>query len=360
MCFKFAGDQMNRARWGSLLFLIILLTGCSEVSTGDVAVPELKVMTHDSFAVTESVIEQFEAENGVRVVFIKSGDTGALINRAILVGVTPEADVLYGVDNTYLSRAIEAGIFEPYQSATFSSIPEEFVLEKNHLVTPIDFGDVCINYDRNYILTHELDVPTTLDAFTNPEYKGMLVVENPATSSPGLAFLLTTVARFGQDGYLDYWRELKTNGVVVVNDWSTAYYTNFSGSSGKGMQPFVISYNTSPAAEVFFAENTPSEPPTAAIIAPLTCFRQIEFAGILKGTLKRDLAGKFIEYMLSIPFQEDMPLQMFVFPVNPEAGLPDIFHTVISLPEQPATLSPETIAENRDRWIQDWMGVMLR
>jgi thiamine transport system substrate-binding protein len=351
---------MNKARWGSLLFLIILLTGCSDPSTSTVVVPELKVITHDSFAVSESIIQQFETENRVKVIFIKSGDTGALLNRVILAGMTPEADVLYGVDNTYLSRAIEAGIFEPYQSTFLTRIPKEFVLEQNHLVTPIDFGDVCINYDRNYLLSHELDVPTTLDAFTDPKYKGMLVVENPATSSPGLAFLLTTIARYGENGYLDYWRELKANGVVVVNDWSTAYYTNFSGSSGKGMQPFVISYNTSPAAEVYFAENTPSEPPTAAITAPLTCFRQIEFAGILKGTLKRDLAAKFIDYMLSVPFQEDMPLQMFVFPVNPEAGLPEVFQTVISLPEKPAILSPETIAENRDRWIQDWMGVILR
>jgi thiamine transport system substrate-binding protein len=351
---------MNRARWGSLLFLIILLTGCSDPSTSTVVVPELKVITHDSFAVSESIIQQFETENRVKVIFIKSGDTGALLNRVLLAGMTPEADVLYGVDNTYLSRAIEAGIFEPYQSASLSLIPKEFVLEQNHLVTPIDFGDVCINYDRIHLLSHELDVPTTLDAFTDPKYKGMLVVENPATSSPGLAFLLTTIARYGENGYLDYWRELKANGVVVVNDWSTAYYTNFSGSSGKGMQPFVISYNTSPAAEVYFAENTPSEPPTAAITAPLTCFRQIEFAGILKGTLKRDLAAKFIDYMLSVPFQEDMPLQMFVFPVNPEAGLPEVFQTVISLPEKPAILSPETIAENRDRWIQDWMGVILR
>jgi thiamine transport system substrate-binding protein len=351
---------MNRTRWGSVLFLVILLTGCSGSSTKTVVVPELKVMTHDSFAVSESIIQQFETDNGVKVVFIKSGDTGALLNRAILSGVTPEADMLYGVDNTYLSRAIEAGIFEPYQSASLTLFPKEFVLEQNHLVTPIDFSDVCINYDRNYLLSHKLGVPTTLDAFTDSRYKGMLVVENPATSSPGLAFLLTTIARYGENGYLDYWRELKANEVVVVNDWSTAYYTNFSGSSGKGMQPFVISYNTSPAAEVYFAEKPPVEPPTVAIIAPFTCFRQIEFAGILKGTLKRALAGKFIDYMLSVPFQEDMPLQMFVFPVNPEAGLPEVFQTAISLPEQPATLSPEVIAENRDRWIQDWMGVMLR
>jgi len=317
-------------------------------------------MTHDSFAVSEPLIKQFEAENNVSVVFIKRGDTGELINSAILAGASPEADVLYGVDNTYLSRAIEAGIFEPYASTAIDRVPVEFILDKDHLVTPIDFGDVCVNYDRNYLLLHDLDVPSTLDAFLESGYRGLLVVENPATSSPGLAFLLTTVARYGQDGYLEYWRELKANGVVVVNDWSTAYYTNFSGSSGKGLQPFVVSYNTSPAAEVYFAENPPAEPPTAAITAPLTCFRQIEFAGILKGTPERDLASKFIDYMLGVSFQADMPLQMFVFPVNPEAGLPRVYQTTVSLPEQPAMLAPELIAKNRDRWIQDWMGVMLR
>jgi thiamine transport system substrate-binding protein len=188
----------------------------------------------------------------------------------------------------------------------------------------------------------------------------MLVVENPATSSPGLAFLLTTIANYGDNAFLDYWQKLKDNGVVVVNDWSTAYYTNFSGSSGKGLQPFVVSYNTSPAAEVYFAASAIFEAPTAAITTSKTCFRQIEFAGILKGTHQEKLAGKFIDYLLQISFQEDMPLQMFVFPVNTDATLPDVFITELSLPEDPIMLPPELISANRDRWIQDWNGVMLR
>lgn len=349
---------MRKIIWS--LFISLLLYGCTGLSRGNTPASELRVLTHDSFDASVSVIAQFENENKVKVVFIKSGDVGSLLNRAILTSSVPEADVLYGIDNTYLSRAIEAGIYEPYKHTQNVTISDEFILEKDNLVTPIDFGDVCINYDRNYISTQKLSIPTSLDDFTKPPYKSMLVVENPATSSPGLAFLLTTVSRFGEEGYLDYWRALKTNGVVVVNDWSTAYYTNFSGSSGKGLQPFVVSYNTSPAAEVFYATDSTAEPPTGAIIAPATCFRQIEFAGVLKGTSQPVLAGKFIDFMLGIPFQEDMPLKMFVYPINPAAALPVEFQTAISLPEKPVSLSPSIISMNRDRWIQEWMGVMLK
>jgi thiamine transport system substrate-binding protein len=346
--------------WRSLLIMGVLLAGCTPALTPENLVVELRVMTHDSFAVSASIIKQFEEENGVTVSFIKSGDTGAMLNRAILTSASPEADVLYGIDNTYLSRALEEDLFVPYRSKMTSRIPEEYIIEPDNLVTPIDFGDVCINYDRHYLKSHNIEPPARLDDFTEPRYRQLLVVENPATSSPGLAFLLTTLANYGEGEYLEYWRRLKDNDVVVVNDWSTAYYTNFSGSSGQGLQPFVVSYNTSPAAEVYFAVNVPGEPPTAAITAPQTCFRQIEFAGILKGARQEELAGKFIDLMLSISFQEDMPLQMFVFPVNPDAGLPDVYTSVIALPEQPVMLAPEFISKNRDRWIQDWNGVMLR
>jgi len=343
-----------------ILGLGIFLASCTTSPTVKVPALELRVMTHDSFAVSESIIRSFETEHSVKVSFIKSGDTGSLLNRAILTSASPEADVLYGIDNTYLSRALEAGLFVPYRSNITDRIPQDFIIEPDNLVTPIDFGDVCINYDRNYLLSNNLEVPNSLDEFTNIRYRGMLVVENPATSSPGLAFLLTTVAYYGESGYLDYWQQLKDNDVVVVNDWSTAYYTNFSGSSGKGLQPFVVSYNTSPAAEVYYAASAIIEPPTASITAAQTCYRQIEFAGILKGTQQEELAGKFIDYLLSNTFQEDMPLQMFVFPVNPDAILPDVFNMAIVIPDQPVMLSPLEISNKRDRWIQEWTGVMLR
>jgi thiamine transport system substrate-binding protein len=223
----------------------------------------------------------------------------------------------------------------------------------------VDYGDVCINYDKAYFAENNLTVPQSLEDLTKAEYEGLLVVENPATSSTGLAFLLATVVHFG-DSFMEYWQALKDNGVVVVDGWETAYYTNFSGSSGNGPQPMVVSYGSSPAAEVIFAETPPDDAPTASIVGPDTCFRQIEFAGILKGTPQRALAEKFIDFMLSKQFQEDVPLQMFVYPVLPDAALPEEFTKYAQAPEQVAALPPEEIAANRDAWIQAWTDVMVQ
>jgi len=319
----------------------------------------LTVMTHDSFAISEDVVAAFEQENNVDVVFLASGDAGEALNKAILAKQAPLADLLFGVDNTFLSRALEAGIFETYQSPAFAGVPDGFKLDPTGQATPVDYGDVCINYDKTYFEQNTLPVPQTLEDLTQPEYQGLLVVENPATSSPGLAFLLATRAHFG-DGYLDYWRDLRTNGLVVVDGWETAYYTNFSGSSGKGLQPMVVSYATSPAAEVIFADPPIEDAPTASIIGPDTCFRQIEFVGILKGTGHRPLAEKFVDFMLSTRFQEDVPLQMFVYPVNPSAQLPEAFIKHAQTAEQTASIAPEEIAANRDKWIDEWTEVVLK
>lgn len=351
---------MNKALCVMVLIISLTITACSGVSTKTSKIPELKVMTHDSFAVSESVIQQFEKQNDIKVTFIKSGDTGSMLNRAILTSASPEADVLFGIDNTYLSRALSADLFEVYRSSLLDRVPEEFILDQSDHVTPIDYGDICINYDRQYFKEHSLAVPQDLIDLTQPKYKGLLVVENPAISSPGLAFLLTTIFRFGEKGYLDYWRNLKGNGLVVVNDWTTAYYTNFSASSGKGPQPMVISYNTSPAAEVYFSNPPLTEAPTGAITTPSTCFRQIEFVGILKGSTNPALAGKFIDDMLSATFQEDIPLQMFMFPIRPDIALPQVYKDNVILVDHSVSLPPDQIAENRDRWIQEWMGVVLR
>jgi thiamine transport system substrate-binding protein len=223
----------------------------------------------------------------------------------------------------------------------------------------VDYGDVCINYDKAWFTENNLPVPQTLEDLTKPEYKGLLVVENPATSSTGLAFLLATVAHYG-DSFTGYWQALKDNGVVVVDGWETAYYNNFSGSSGKGPQPMIVSYGTSPAAEVVYAEKPLDDAPTASILGPDTCFRQIEFVGILKGTQHRALAEKFVDFMLGKQFQEDVPLQMFVYPVHPDAALPEAFTKYAQAPEQTATLAPDIIAENRDAWIEAWTNTVLK
>jgi thiamine transport system substrate-binding protein len=328
------------------------------LSTGE-PVP-LTVMTHSSFAVSESVLAAFEQANNVKVTFLASGDAGEALNKAILSKDAPLADVFYGVDNTFLSRALDAGIFEPYDSPALANVPAEFRLDPQNRALPVDYGDVCINYDRAFFEKNELAVPTVLGDLVHPEYNGMLVVENPATSSPGLAFMLATIAHFGEPGWLDFWRSLRANGLVVVNDWETAYYTNFSASSGRGPQPMVVSYATSPAAEVIYAETQLEQSPTASIIGPQACFRQIEFVGILAGTRQRAAAERFVDFMLSLPFQEDMPLQMFMFPVDPMAFWPDSFHQFVTLPDEPATLAPDLISANRERWIQEWTDAVLR
>ncbi len=317
----------------------------------------LTVMTHDSFAISEDVVKSFEDANNVKVSFLQSGDAGAVLNQAILNKDAPLADVLFGVDNTFLSRALDADIFEAYQSPALSDVPAEFVLVTTYRALPVDYGDVCINYDKNYFAKNNLAVPQSFEDLAKPEYNGLLAVENPATSSPGLAFMLATRAYFG-NGFLDYWKSLKDNGVVVVDGWETAYYTNFSASSGKGPQPMVVSYASSPAAEVFFASPPPAESPTASIVASGMCFRQIEFVGILKNGQNRDLAEKFVDFMLSKQFQEDMPLNTFVYPVNQTAALPEVFTQHAQVTDQPAVMSYDEIAANRDAWIEAWTEVM--
>ena len=344
----------SRASGLCFLLFTLLLSSC----TPKTVMPQtITILTHDSFAISEDVIKAFETANNAKVSFIQSGDAGAVLNQAILTKDAPIADILFGVDNTFLSRALDADIFEAYPSPVLSDIADEFKLDPSNRALPVDYGDVCINYDKNYFTEKNLPIPQSFEDLAKPEYKNLLVVENPATSSPGLAFLLATRAHFGDD-YIGYWKDLRVNGVVVVDGWETAYYTNFSASSGKGPQPMVVSYASSPAAEVVFASTPLTESPTASIVAKDMCFRQIEFVGILKNTPNQALAQKFVDFMLNQKFQEDMPLNMFVYPVNKNAKLPGIFVKFAQVAENPGSLSYLEIATNRDLWIETWTAAM--
>jgi len=340
------------------LFTVIMIGGFMAACNPEPAA--LNVMVHDSFAISTDVVAEFESANNLKVNFILSGDAGSMLNKAVLTKKAPIADVLFGVDNTFLSRALSEDIFETYDSPLLDQIPDQFEMDPDHRALPVDFGDVCINYDKRFFADRSLSIPVSLAELAKPEYKGLLVVENPATSSPGLAFLLATIAEYGPDGYLTYWQQLKDNGLVIVNDWNTAYYTNFSGSSGKGQQPMVVSYGTSPAAEVIFSEPRVEEAPTASLVGENMCFRQIEFVGILKGSKNKPSAEKFVDFMLSKRFQEDIPLNMFVFPANETAVLPVEFIEFVQIPEQPAVLSADQISANREQWMEAWRALMLK
>ena len=321
------------------------------------------VMTHDSFSVSEAVVAKFQEGCNCKVQFLKSGDAGLALNKAILSKNNPLADVFYGVDNSFLGRALAADIFEPYDSPELAGIPADLKLDPGNRLLPVDFGYVTLNYDKEYFADNGIPLPQSLADLTKPAYKGLLAVENPATSSPGLSFLLATVAAFGGQGdytYLDFWRDLRANDVYVADGWEDAYNGQFSGGSGQGDHPLVVSYATSPAAEVYFADPRPAESPTGNIAPAGGSFRQIEFAGLLKGAKNPDLARQWLDFMLGEAFQADIPLQMWVYPTRTGTPLPEVFTQFAQEPAAPAQLSPEQIDAGRDAWLKAWTDAVLR
>lgn len=315
----------------------------------------IRLVSHDSFAggVTEETFAAFTADTGIEVEVFPAGDAGALVNQAILTKDDPVADVLFGVDDTFVSRALSEELFTAYESPLLGDVPDEFQLDSEHRVTPIDFGDVCLNYDKDGL--GDVSPPSALADLSDPAYRGMTVVENPATSSPGLAFLLATIAEYGESGWQDYWRSLVDNDVLVVSDWDAAYYGEFTRYGGD--RPIVVSYASSPPAEVIFAEEELVEAPTGVVEAG--CYRQIEFAGILTGTNHQDEAEELIDFMLSPAFQEQIPLSWFVFPTNETVQLPSEFVDHTTLPESPAAIDTDEIDANRERWIGEWTEIVL-
>jgi thiamine transport system substrate-binding protein len=319
---------------------------------------ELTVLTHSSFNVSSEVIEAFTAETGIEVSFVEGGDAGETVNRAILTRDAPLADLLFGVDNNLIARAQAADLFEPYESPLLEGVPERYRFDASGAVTPVTVGFVNFNYDRAWFEAEDLEPPADLEVLTDEAYRGLTVVTSPVSSSPGLAFMLTTLDRFGEDGWLTFWAALRDNDLLVTSGWSDAYYTAFSHYGGD--RPLVLSYATSPAAEVYFAEEPLEAPPTANLFCEGCVYRQIEGVGILRGSERREAAERFIDFMLSRSFQEDIPLNMFVYPASTEAALPEVFTRFSKVPSEPevASVPPEEIEANLDRWLDLWSAVV--
>lgn len=341
------------------LFIASILVSCGGTPDAADLPPVVRLMTHDSFDISAELLANFEEETGIRIEVFKAGDGGEMLNKAILAKDAPLADVLFGVDNTFLSRALENNIFIPYRSPLLAEIRDDLELDNEYRVTPVDYGEICLNYDKRWFSESPVPPPADLSDLIDPDYTGLTVVQNAATSTPGLGFLLTTIEAYGEDGYLDYWRQLSENDVLVVDGWEQAYYSHFTAASD-GDRPIIVSYASSPVAEVYFAEEPPEEAPTAAVVADGTCFRQIEFAGILQGTERETEARQVVDFLLSRAFQEDIPLKMFVLPANQIAELPEVFEQYGQVVTAPVQMAPGRIAANREAWIQAWTEVVLR
>lgn len=336
---------------------LVLLSACGGGESANEPVT-LTLIAHESFTPSDGIFDQFTEATGIAVEVINAGDAGEIVTKAALTSGNPEGDVLWGVDNTLLSRALEANVFEPYEADGLAAIPDDLRDGiPNFEVTPVDSGDVCINYDIAWFDERGIEPPSSFEDLIDDTYAGQLVVQNPLTSSPGLAFMLATIATFGEDGWLDYWSALRANDVLVVDGWTEAYYNEFSGSQG-GSRPLVVSYGSSPPAEVLFADPPRDDASTAVMVD--TCFRQVEYAGILRGTAHSAEARLLIDFLIGDTFQADLPLTQFVYPANADVALPEAFTTFSARPATPLTVSPDRIATNRVAWLDAWTAAVLK
>ncbi|MBO1752903.1 thiamine ABC transporter substrate-binding protein [Actinotalea sp. BY-33] len=357
----------NHLRLGAFVAAGALLAGCSTIGTGsdDDGASEdgattgegggtVVLVTHDSFALSEDVIADFESSSGLTLETQAPGDGGALVNQLILTKDSPLGDVVFGIDTTFASRAIEEGVLDPYTSPNAGPDVEALAVDDEGYLSAVDVGDVCLNIDHEWFAEEGLEEPTSLTDLTDPAYVDLVVTTNPATSSPGLAFLLATVAEFGEDGWEQYWADLSANGLKVVSGWSDAYYVDFSGPSSEGDRPIALSYASSPPYEV--GEGA-EEAPTGAMLD--TCFRQVEYAGVLAGAANPEGAQQVIDWLLSPEVQADIPENMYVYPADSSIELPESWERFAPLPEDPYTLDPAVITENREAWIQAWTDTVI-
>ncbi|MDQ3579870.1 MAG: thiamine ABC transporter substrate-binding protein [Actinomycetota bacterium] len=310
------------------------------------------LVTHDSFDYDVALFEQFTSDTGIAVEVRKSGDAGALTNQLVLTKAEPLGDLAFGVDNTFASRALDEGVFSEYRSPEAEKGSNRYAIDDTGRLTAVDIGDVCVNVDPNALVQKGLTPPTSFEDLADPKFKDMLVVSDPSTSSPGLAFLAATVAHYGAKSWLGYWTRLKANGVKVVSGWEEAYTQEFSGSSGKGSRPLVVSYASSPAAEL----GPDGKPRTISLAA--TCFRQVEYAGILNNSDNAEKARAVLDLLLSEKFQSQVPEKMFVYPAREGVALPQSWAVAAPLPLEPMTLPSADIQANRERWIESWRAVV--
>lgn len=336
-------------------FCLILpaLVCALSVSFSAYAENELRVMVHSSFSLPKPLLAQFESRSGVKLALIKGGDAGEMLNKLILTKANPVADVVYGVDNTLMAKAISAGVLAP-------ALPEAMLDKQLGLgasLAAVDYGYVNINYDKATLAAGKQGLPKSLEDLTQPAYKAWLVTPNPATSSTGYAFLLATIASMGEEKAFAWWAQMRANGLKVTKGWSEAYYTEFSRNKGK--YPLVVSYATSPAAEVFYSKTPITESPTGSLNLPGGVFRQVEGVGLVSGGAQTEAALKFMGFMLSDEVQQALQTTMWMYPAKPSVPLAPVMKHA-QQPESYAQMEPARIAEKGAQWVARWTQVVLK
>ncbi|ADG73137.1 ABC transporter, periplasmic binding protein, thiB subfamily [Cellulomonas flavigena DSM 20109] len=342
---------------------VAALTSCSATggatpgeSADATSAGTVTLVTHESFGLSEGLLEQFEADTGLTVEVVQQADAGALVNQLVLTKDAPLGDLVFGVDDAFASRALDEGVVVPVeldapaaQDAAAYAVPGD-----EGALTAVDLGDVCLNVDVGWFAERGVPEPTTLESLLDPAYRDLVVVPDPVTSSPGLAFLLATVGAFGEDGWVDYWAGLRDNGLKVADGWSEAYYTDFTAGGGDGPRPVVLSYASSPP---FTVPDGGDEPTTRALLD--TCYRQVEYAGVLAGAANPEGAAQLLEFLLSDEVQADIPTSMYMYPVSSSVELPEEWARWAPLADEPFDVAPADISTHREQWLQTWSDTVI-
>jgi thiamine transport system substrate-binding protein len=315
---------------------------------------EVVLVTHDSFNLPEEHLEAFTEETGYEVTVQASGDAGAVTNQLVLTKGSPVGDAVFGIDNSFASRAVNEGVLAEYTPAELPEGAAEHALEGDgaSYLTPVDYGDVCVNIDHTWFEAEGVEPPQTLQDMTDPAYEGLFVTPGASSSSPGLAFLLATIGEFGEDGWQQYWQDLMANGTKVTAGWTDAYTVDFTAGGGDGDRPIVLSYASSPP---FTIPEGGGEPTTSALLD--TCFRQVEYAGVIEGAANPEGAQALVDYLLTDEVQAAIPDSMYVYPVSTEVELPEVWAQWAEVAEDPIEVAPEDIEANRETWVREWADI---
>jgi thiamine transport system substrate-binding protein len=327
----------------------VTITTTSEDSKA-VSGESIDLVVYDAFLAPPGAFEKFTEETGIVVNILTTADTGTMVSQAVLTSGDPIGDVMFGVDNTFLCRALLNNVFSPYRPSTWDQLEESLKLDPFARVTPVDFGDICLNY----WIDDTRNQPTSIKDLTDTEYAGSFVTQNPETSAPGMGFLLASIAVFGEDGWEQYWKDLRNNDIEIRSGWTEAYYEDFYSKE----RNIVTSYATSPIAEYIFSDPPLSKPPTGVVGD--SCFRSIEFVGILRGTDSPVASAMLIEFLTSTYFQELIPETNFVLPANKKAELPETFKKFLKTDLEPVMIAPELIELKRNEWTESWTQIVIR
>lgn len=335
-------------KWKTPKFLMFGLMILLFQSVASSAPQRLTVYTYSSFPVSlvENIKDHFLKKYQIKVDFRAFSDTGPIFNQLLQEKRKPQADLVIGLDNNYFIKAIGHDLFQSYKPKAAAKIRPELVFDPQYRMIPFDYGYVVFNYDRERLGK----VPKTHQDLLDPYYKGKIIIENPLTSSPGQVFLLTTIALYGEDGYLDYWRQLKKNLLTITPGWDEAY-----GMYTAGEAPLVLSYGTSPVYHFLYDKTERYQ----ALVLDDAAYAQIEGMGIVKGAANPEGARQLVDYLLSPEFQSLIPESQFMYPVTTDAKLPESFK-VAAKAERFLNLPLDQVAAKLDRWLADWEKVISR